>query len=243
MIMKQNVKSALRGLGYALVNLKYRFGIDVFYDVKKILGSWSLESFVDVGANEGLFLRDALKAFHVKRALAFEPGAEAFAALRRLHGGNASVTCINEGLGSSRGRVKFYTFPDSKKNTLCETLSDEVRTSPGTCVEIDLGTLDEHVGEGEVIDFLKIDVEGFEIAVLQGAKALLASKRIRTIYCEFHKICDFENANSPHTSLAGLTAFLAPFGYRFVALYTQGVHRRENIVTCNVLFCEESLLY
>lgn len=37
----------------------------------------------------------------------------------------------------------------------------------------------------ERIDFLEIDVEGFEFEVLKGAEAMLADKRITTIQFEF----------------------------------------------------------
>lgn len=39
----------------------------------------------------------------------------------------------------------------------------------------------------ETIDLLKLDVEGYEPAVLEGAAQLLRSKRIRAILCEFNR--------------------------------------------------------
>ena len=56
--------------------------------------------------------------------------------------------------------------------------------------KVQLKTLDTYCSENNVagIDFLKIDTEGFELEVLQGAEKLLASKNIRCIQFEFNEV-------------------------------------------------------
>jgi hypothetical protein len=53
-------------------------------------------------------------------------------------------------------------------------------------VAVALDTLDRHCADEKLdrIDFLKIDVEGFELGVIQGARGLLGARRIERILLE-----------------------------------------------------------
>jgi hypothetical protein len=59
-------------------------------------------------------------------------------------------------------------------------------------------TLDQFVAEMEIdrIDFLKIDVEGWEPNILKGAEVTLRQGRIKTILCEFNDYWLRKNGSS-----------------------------------------------
>jgi hypothetical protein len=48
--------------------------------------------------------------------------------------------------------------------------------------------LDEYLDRHQIarVDFLKIDVEGFEPKVIQGARSAIQAKRIGAMFCEFN---------------------------------------------------------
>ena len=69
-------------------------------------------------------------------------------------------------------------------------------------IKIDLRRLDDMVAPGAIIDVLKIDVEGHELAVLKGARQIIENKQITNIVYEDH---------DPYPS--DIAAFLTKKGY------------------------------
>jgi FkbM family methyltransferase len=74
--------------------------------------------------------------------------------------------------------------------------------------------LDELFSDGVDIDFLKIDVEGAELDVLEGAKGLLGDKRVSIIKTEFVLFPYYQR----HPVLGDQHSFLNDFGYRMLTM-------------------------
>jgi hypothetical protein len=72
----------------------------------------------------------------------------------------------------------------------------------------------ENIGK---VGILKIDVEGFDLKVLKGARKALAAKNIEFILVE----CGFYNDNPHLISLDDFRDFLLPYGYRILGIYDQ----------------------
>lgn len=136
---------------------------------------------VDVGANIGVYT-----AFTAKRVApdghvyAFEPNPDVFERLQ------ANVTAPNIQLfagavGSETGCVKLGLNPDTAKSSVVR------HDVAGATVSVPCVTLDafvrENLGERR-IDYLKIDVEGFDYNVLLGARECLARKVIGFLQTE-----------------------------------------------------------
>lgn len=167
----------------------------------------------DVGGNIGLFSL-LLASAGFSRVIAFEP--VPFNSLRfqdnlRLNPEQARrITLIPKATGGAPGQIEFCVN----------------RTSPGTCkiaeasdvsadqekVVVPITTVAEVCEEQDVkrITFMKIDVEGFELGVLQGARPLLDEKRVDFIFMEvIHEA--WRNAGY---SSDDVYDFLAGRGYR-----------------------------
>jgi FkbM family methyltransferase len=145
-------------------------------------------TFVDVGANVGYYT--ALAAKHVAggagRVIAFEPSPYAFQRLHSMVVANRleHITAVNAGLSDASGRRNLYLGVDSRNHT-----PTMVAHGNSTATEVPVVTLDaeaERLGI-ERIDLMKIDVEGHEPRVLNGAKRLLSEGRIRAVLCEFNE--------------------------------------------------------
>jgi hypothetical protein len=65
------------------------------------------------------------------------------------------------------------------------------------------------------IDFLKLDVQGFEPECLRGANTMLAERRIRVIQAEL--TC--HRAYERRAGFADYDAILAPHGYRLFTIF------------------------
>lgn len=100
-----------------------------------------------------------------------------------------SIRCFNFGLSNENESRELYF--DSEGSGLASIYKRDLRPF-GISFDgyelIELKTLDDFVDEisfQESIDLLKIDVEGNELKVLQGAQKLIKQKRIHNIQIEF----------------------------------------------------------
>jgi FkbM family methyltransferase len=140
----------------------------------------------DVGANVGLVAIDVLALHQSATVHAFEPHPANLAALRRNlapHMGDRARV-VSAAAGAERGELELVVGHEAGAHRLRgsgEALDGEARTLP-----VDVLTLDDYAAsEGiERIDVMKLDVEGFELGVLQGASALLERGAIRAIVTE-----------------------------------------------------------
>ncbi|WP_376089741.1 FkbM family methyltransferase [Roseomonas sp. CCTCC AB2023176] len=125
--------------------------------------------FVDVGANIGTYSLPAARLVGAEgRVIAFEAHPRTYAYLRRNVEANAlrQVVPVHMALGDGDGEVTM-TFEDANPG---ETHVSAQDAAPGAA-RVRLGTLDDALRDlgAERVDYLKIDVEGFELPVLRGA--------------------------------------------------------------------------
>ncbi len=129
-------------------------------------------SIVDVGANVGwVATAFALAAGPSGTITAFEPTPDTAALLASnltRHGVADQVSVHQVAVASEPGRATLHCYALSVVNSLAAT---EWAGSTGT-IEVDVVRLDDVISEP--VDILKIDVEGFESEVLQGAQQLIA---------------------------------------------------------------------
>jgi hypothetical protein len=77
--------------------------------------------------------------------------------------------------------------------------------------EAEVKTLDEDIAEARLPapDFVKVDVEGYELQVLQGARQLLTTKR-PSLYLEMHG----ETMDEKRANVHAIVEFLNSVGYQ-----------------------------
>jgi FkbM family methyltransferase len=170
----------------------------------------------DVGANVGLYaVTLARRVGATGRLIAYEPDAGNAELLRRnlaLNDVGDVVEVRAVAVGAERGEMPF--------------LSDrqQSRFDPDGSSRVSVVALDDEL---ERVALLKIDVEGFECAVLDGARSLLAdeSRRPRRIFVEVHL------ARLPelgHTE-EDVTRALELAGYRVTELAFDGLLTRNYV--------------
>lgn len=126
---------------------------------------------VDVGANRGIY--SYLLSRHFDRVIAFEPNPELARFGRRMLPSNTEV--VETALGAHPANAELRIPPGRKRGEdhLMATLSSSapaVRSIP-----VHVRTLDSMNLEG--VGFIKIDVEGTEVEVLEGARETIQSDR------------------------------------------------------------------
>jgi FkbM family methyltransferase len=143
--------------------------------------------FYDVGANLGFF---ALLGAHMTgaegRVIAFEPAPDNAAAIRQNAEANGlrNVEVVEKAVAAAGGQGRLQVVDDQSWSKL-----EEYGTHPGTeqLLDVPVIALDEEIAAGALPapDVVKIDVEGAEIAVLDGMARTLAEHR-PAIICELH---------------------------------------------------------
>lgn len=134
--------------------------------------------FYDIGANVGYFsVEAAVQLGGAVKVIAFEPQADLAAAIThsvKLNGID-NVTVIQALVGDTAGQAELYL---SHASIHASAVSDSGRPGAGT-VRTPMVTVDDLVEKGEIPppDMVKMDVEGSEHLVLQGAHRTLRAHR------------------------------------------------------------------
>ena len=120
----------------------------------------------------------------------------------------ASLEIYQVALGAKRLAGELLLPPGFERNAGTARLASHVE-EPGVRLPIQIETLDRITNSVEKVHFCKIDVEGLELEVLQGAEALMRRKGIRDIVYE-----DVGGENKR------LQRFLLGHGYELFSLHT-----------------------
>lgn len=138
---------------------------------------------VDVGANLGVISLSLARRYPDRKVIAFEPNPTTFKGLcgNIQLNGLTNVTAEQSAVGASDGEVTFNADPHSRG--LASISRDGRFVERVRCVSLDSYSVSHGISE---IALLKVDVEGYESLVFQGASRLLAGGRIRVIYYEVH---------------------------------------------------------
>lgn len=175
--------------------------------------------YVDVGANRGQALRDAVRVAPRARHIAFEPIPALAEGIARDF---PQVDCRALALGAAAATARFCHFTTLDGWSGLER-NPHVSDADGRpeYITVHVSTLDRELGE-LAPRVVKIDVEGAELAVLEGGRSLLARARPLVI---------FEHVGSA-TRLYGVAPyaawdFLRALGYDIYSATGAGPYSRE----------------
>jgi len=216
------------------------FGRDVWLDIARLSERWGfpINCVFDVGANVGQTSLMVLGYFPNAEMYAFEPHPDTFERLAAgLKGRRAQA--FNIALSDKSGKAELFTYDDEDLiNSLTPTATYAVRFGKtAKSISIQVSTVDEFCSSHSIgtIDVLKVDTEGCDLDVLKGAVEKFKSRKIKFVYTEFNDV--FERAGMTGGALAPISAFLDPFGFRFVTSYT------DYVVTDGELFSVHNALF
>ena len=137
--------------------------------------------FIDVGANAGSYTILA-SAVAGANSISFEPVPSTFDRLLanvRLNQIDDRVQCINSGVGKEKGRLTFSKQWGPVNHVVAsnETIEDTV--------EVVVDNLDALVAETNPF-MIKVDVEGYETPVFEGAQSTLGIESLQVVIVELN---------------------------------------------------------
>jgi len=142
------------------------------------------DRFIDIGANVGLYTGLALHR-GAASVLAVEPHPRAFACLEKTVAANPSRADVSLENVAAGGRAETATLHCNPENHGDNRLYGDPLL--GNTIPCAIETLDTLCRKHNLAacDFLKIDVQGFEMHVLEGAAGLLAASKDCVLMTEF----------------------------------------------------------
>ncbi len=161
-------------------NYSYEENFDAFFS-NKILTGFTV---YDIGANIGHYstLYSKLVGENGK-VFAFEPSLKNFQILLEKcnTGSNKNLFSINAGIGSTNSKLFIQQGQDDIGAT---SKMSQYENGNGNWIQV--FTLNSIVSTYGIPNAIKIDVEGFELEVLQGADKILKNDKIKVIGIEIH---------------------------------------------------------
>jgi FkbM family methyltransferase len=238
-IAKRTINGLFGKLGLEIVS-ESRWGKSPYHDIAVIRGDRPTRMIFDVGANVGQTIKTLRPAFPEANIHAFEPYPPTYERLKSFVANDPHVETHNVALGAEQSTVTMYLAERDVGNSLLPLRSDlpveriEDCFRPAGSTTVPVTRLDQFCRERniEVIDILKIDTQGFEIHVLEGAGEMLRPEQIGAVYFE----ANFERFYEGQSRFTDLVLMLTNRGYRLVDFYSKSRHQQGHLRWCDCLF-------
>lgn len=232
--MKKLIHSSLRKLGYRIVRIedgpRSSEGLEPFFALLKRFG-FAPKHILDVGANRGLWTREAMKFFPEARYTLVEPQDYLKAHIQDLVEGGRKIQWIHAGASDRAGTMALTIAPSDGSSTFMMT-EEQARSCGLQQIAVPVKTLNEiaaSAGGDGLPDMVKIDAEGLDLRVLGGASKLLGKTDIFLV--EAMVCAGYEN------SVAEVIKFMAGAGYRLVDITDLNRSPRHGVLwVCELAF-------
>ena len=169
-----------------------------------------IKGVIHVGAHMGQEIPFYAQQLGLKDIRVYEPLPLVFPVLEANYGRLA--TCVNKAVGAENGETEMNveTVNGGQSSSILPSKEHSIKYPHITFdkkIKVEVVALDSDVPDKSLYDFLVIDVQGYELNVLKGAKELLSN--IRLIYTEINLAEMYEGC----ARLNDLDIFLKPYGF------------------------------
>lgn len=187
-LIQQKIRSMVRMMGYDVS--KYSIKSNSICRLKHLISILNINVVLDVGANTGQTgeqLRRELK--YENQIYSFEPYQDAFTRLVRRARDDDKWECFNYALGASDHASCLYVAGNSQSSSMLKMNDVHIKSEPTSLTtgrqNITVKKLDDLIIKKSLLDkniFLKVDTQGYEREVLEGATDSL----------QYIKLCQLE---------------------------------------------------
>lgn len=174
------------------------------YDIKKginptsaLFNNYGIDLIFDIGANRGQFAKRTRAAGYKGRIVSFEPLSSVFEKLKAVAQQDPLMTALNYGCGDFDGPATINISTDTVFSSLLNQLpmlnenftkSNYIGKEEIKVVKLD-SVFDQYYKKGDKV-LIKIDTQGFEKKVLEGAMASL--KKTTALELELSTVPHYE---------------------------------------------------
>jgi FkbM family methyltransferase len=188
----------------------------------------------DVGANFGQSISTYKNLFPESHIYSFEPDKSAFEKAVMVAAQYNDVVVNNIALADYIGESLFYEYERSDMSSRLKPAAGQLgwselrRESKVRTTTVDAFCRERTI---EVIDFLKIDTQGTDDAVLRGAEGMLRDGRIKLVRSELTFMKLYQGQFDPLESIG----WMQKRGYQIVSFYDQW-HKDNALAWLDILY-------
>jgi FkbM family methyltransferase len=142
---------------------------------------------VDVGAHEGAWSRVAREVFPGAAFTLVEPRVEMAPHLERFCAETPGSRWVRAGAGRREGELPLAVRPDGGSSSFLASAVEWAESDGGQRRTAPVVTLDSLCAGAPPPELVKIDAEGFELAVLAGAETLLGATEVFILEAAFFR--------------------------------------------------------
>ena len=225
------------------------------YFLKNILSGKEIKIVFDVGASTGGYSKMIKQILPGAKIYAFEPNPDVYKILKKNLNGSG-IKSFNTGLSDKKGTGLLWDFADDAELKISQPFSNFASNIKGVieklhgqkskAIKVKLTTIDTFCENKKIekINLLKIDTEGSELKVLQGARRMLKSDKIDMVLFEFNEMNAYARVFFMDlTDILNNFVFfrLSPEGMVNLANYRPKTH--EIFAFQNIIAVNKSLIY
>ena len=143
---------------------------------------------IDLGANIGI-ISQLIEDKYDCYIDCYEPNQYAFKELQKRFKNNKKINCYNDAVTEKDGEEKIYYHNNSeidqlKWSTGTSLLIDKSNVDPLNFKIIKTKSINNIIEKFEVIDLIKIDIEGYEYKII--SELIKNKNKIKKVICELH---------------------------------------------------------
>jgi FkbM family methyltransferase len=207
-------------------------------DISRFIGT-NISVVLDVGANIGQSAIQYNHWFANATVYSFEPFPDTYKALKVNTSRVPNIMPLNIALSDTNEILKVL-----KSDISCDS-TNSLRTSASDCDEevarISCMCLDSWLNDEDIkhIDFMKVDVEGYELQVIAGAEQTFRESKVSLALFEV----GIGSSNTWNTSLTLVIEAMNSYGYELIGFYdTSLVQLQNRSHYTNALFASSTLI-
>jgi len=242
--IKKFVSKLLRFFGYEIQrhsSTSYSLK-EPFYHFRNLLDN-SQPVIFDVGAYIGDTIEQFKSSFPKSYIHAFEPFDESFSILKNRFQKTEKLFLNNIAVENhSSSNANMYITQNKGSSSLLQPTKGANEFWEGNPlstqkeVKVETITIDSYCQKHniETIDILKIDVQGSELKVLQGAALMIQERRVKLIFTEISIAPNYKG----QSEIDQIIKFLRENKYKIFNFFKMK-HKQGKLIECDVLFYTE----
>ncbi len=242
-MVKETIRGLFRILGYEIGRVTAQ-AIDPFVVQHQII-SVAEPTIFDVGAHVGAVSKKYRELFPLAWIHAFEPSPHAFGRLSASAATDTRLLCHNVAISNADATGLLHLNASSPTNSLLSPgQSADRHWGPGLleskgAIRVQTRSLDSFCAGNQIggVDILKLDVQGVEYRVLEGAAQLLSRQAISVVYTEILIAPTYQNQRKLHEYLE----LLDSYNYTLLDMYNP-VRRKDRLLQVDAMFVNRAVL-
>lgn len=236
--MKRFLQRMANAFGYECRRISTGDEEDPFVFAQRLVHA-SQPVLVDVGAHHGQTATRLRELFPSAAIHCFEPFPDSFALLERATAADSRVRrhrlCLSDRTGTATMKCNASTATNSLLETdrRASATWGEGLLDTSDRIEVSMTTLDAFCADQSInrVDLLKIDTQGAEYSVLEGAAGMLSRRAVDVLVFELITAPTYEQQRLPSEYFSLLEAH----GYAFSGVFSP-MYRRGLLAQCDVAF-------